>query len=515
MRYLEQYRPHFDPEGNKVDRSGYSLVQPVWPILISTVSEWTGKEGTASYRWCLLLTSLFSVLLAWPMFFLTKELAGKRLALIAAATVVMLPSSFIYSLSVLPEAAFTLSTTFFFWSTLLWSKNRSIRNILFVVLSASAAFMLKPPGVVLFISATIMILWDCADRFGLSWRFRICGVLGIVCGLVAVGAGLVQGLRITFITNQTSLAQQWARELSDPNTIAALAARFVKALSYLHVATFGLGMPSVLLVIILVLQGHGKRFLRRLLGPWLIVVVGYIVIGDLILYLEDHSAIYIYGRYIDRSLPVIFVVVFWILRVSSRTDVLRRRFAALVVASWILTAVLAPSEDLIYANNLGYWTWFQLHRNSSIVGVVLGVCLSVMLFHVSVRLRGFVSYGLWVFVLVVSLLFPVVRLFKHFSESNQWRAEVSRLSMGISSEKVGESNVVVWLDPTIWADSEGTSTYVMHVPHLLEFYDSRLDCLIPSYQHTFNLGDMILSRRGGLPLRVVVEQGDLCIYIVD
>src|SRR4030042_2749571 len=129
--------------------------QPLYPFVIAFVSQWVPDFELAGK----LVSSLFGILIVFPIYFLGKRIFDTRIAFISTLFLVIHPYIRRFSADVLKE-----STYLFFLGTALWFAWRTIRDktiypFLFIPIFSVLAYLARPDGLEVLVVVSFYILF--------------------------------------------------------------------------------------------------------------------------------------------------------------------------------------------------------------------------------------------------------------------------------------------------------------------------------------------------------------------
>lgn len=156
---------------------GWRMVEfPLINAVIAAGVKYLGLPLVATSR---VVSIAFSLLTLLSLYFLVRELSGKRVAVMTAAVFAVLPYSVFYSRAIMPEPALLGVSTFAIFSFYYWLKTKSLRWYLMSLVALTFAFLLKP------FVAFLLPVWAVIAYQALGWRM-VLNPLMYVYGAVSV-----------------------------------------------------------------------------------------------------------------------------------------------------------------------------------------------------------------------------------------------------------------------------------------------------------------------------------------
>jgi hypothetical protein len=142
---------------NKDNPEGYRMVEfPIINAVVAAIVQMTGADLIVTSR---LISISFSIVALSSLFFLVRELSGKRIAYLTALCFALLPYCVYYSRTILPEpimlGSYCLSFLGFYW----WLKRGDYRWAVISWLALVMALLMKP-FVAFLVPVYVVIAWQ-------------------------------------------------------------------------------------------------------------------------------------------------------------------------------------------------------------------------------------------------------------------------------------------------------------------------------------------------------------------
>jgi hypothetical protein len=142
------YQDHSNTQSGKDNPHGYRMVE--FPFINAGIAliirTFPQLDLVTVSR---LVSAVFSLGTVGALYFLVKDLSGRRVATLAAIVFAILPYSVFYSRAILPEPAFVFFTTFAIMSFARWTRRSHWGWYLGSLLALALALLLKPFGLFL------------------------------------------------------------------------------------------------------------------------------------------------------------------------------------------------------------------------------------------------------------------------------------------------------------------------------------------------------------------------------
>ena len=181
LRYIAQAQS-FD-RGENADALKKAVDHPLYPIAITIVHRWIGGTGPDAWQAAAQLASVLAgILLIAPLYLMSKELFGDRIAFPASMLVFAVPLTGHVFADTLSESTFLLFWLFGLYAALRFFKTGRLAWLLPLVVGSVLAYLTRPEGLLL-PAATLATL-------GLSpfWVFGGLGKRGVVIlGIFVIG----------------------------------------------------------------------------------------------------------------------------------------------------------------------------------------------------------------------------------------------------------------------------------------------------------------------------------------
>lgn len=173
-----KYQDFSNIQSGKDNTDGWRMVEfPLINAVIAAGVKYLGLPLVATSRF---VSLAFSILTLLSLYYLVRDLSGKKTALATALVFAILPYSVFYSRSIMPEPALLGVSTLAITSFYFWLKNKDIRWYLVSLLSLTFAFLLKP------FVAFIAPVWAVIAFQAQGWKMFTNPLL-YVYGVVSIG----------------------------------------------------------------------------------------------------------------------------------------------------------------------------------------------------------------------------------------------------------------------------------------------------------------------------------------
>jgi len=155
-------------EGSDIDRVAFER-PPLWNILEGGIIFLVGYHEFIIKS----LTPFIAVLTGLALFILAKRLYNEKVAFIASAIFVTIPSFVTYSVLFYTDILFTFYFMMFFLTFLMYMKDRSKKYWLLSAAFGGLAFLTKLPGVVVILFVGFMFVYELLKNFKTGNRLEI------------------------------------------------------------------------------------------------------------------------------------------------------------------------------------------------------------------------------------------------------------------------------------------------------------------------------------------------------
>ena len=332
--------------------------QPLYPFLIAMVSHLVTDFEVAGK----LVSTLFGVLMIFPVYFLGKRIFDQKIAFLSTLVLVIHPYIRRFSADVLKE-----STYLFFLATAFWFAWRTLEKekrylFLFIPLFSALAYLVRPDGVEILLVVFFYTLF--------VKKFSVSGKKGVVILLILLSSGI---LFLPYLLHLKGVTGEWA--LSKAKSIGGILGTGVTSgeISLMHKILFSLKKLNLEILavyhplyIFLLLIGIGKRvFSHSKTGEGFLLsfcILHYVILFLLVLNLtnwsvdEKEQAFVFSGRHV---LPLLLISIYWVgeglmtiynwifkkvesQRLFLRFELKRKSAAVLVTLLILISAIVLP-----------------------------------------------------------------------------------------------------------------------------------------------------------------------------
>ncbi len=324
--------------------------QPLYPILIAMVSHWVNDFEVAGK----LVSTLFGVMVIFPVYFLGKRIFDQKIAFLAAFALVIHPYIRRFSGDVLKESTylfFLAAAIWFTWRTL---EREKIVPYLLIPLFSAIAYLVRPDGMEVLWVVFFYILF--MRKFGSPERKWAVALLLVLSAFI---------LFLPYLLHLKGVTGAWALSkaksivgllgIGGTNTQVSLMHKLLLSFKTLNLEILAIFHPLYLFLLIIGLFGKGLSHLRK--GERFLLwfcILHYVILFLLILNFTDWSVgeadrtFLFSGRHV---LPLLLISIYWVGE------------GFLTVDHWISKKV--ESRRLFFD-----WGW---KRKSAMVSVTLSV----------------------------------------------------------------------------------------------------------------------------------------------
>jgi hypothetical protein len=144
------------------DAIHYAAIQPLYAFLVALVSRWVGDFELAGK----LVSSFSGILIIFPVYFLGKQIFGKKVAFVSALLLTVHPYIRRFSADVLKDSTYLFSLALGVWFAWKTIESEKKYPYLFIPLFSAIAYLVRPDGVEILLVVFFYILF--IKIFGVS-----------------------------------------------------------------------------------------------------------------------------------------------------------------------------------------------------------------------------------------------------------------------------------------------------------------------------------------------------------